>query len=140
MDEVTAKIDADYKECGTAAPTPPGWAEATAAVAKMEGSGDRVVHKLLEEIHRSAKDTEKKALNEVRETNSKRHKILSGMAPMWKELKNLVVESGRSVTKALESTKRIDGFMETYEKIRKEQPKTLRADGCDSNKPLGVSF
>src|SRR5438105_5521749 len=140
MDEVTAKIDADYKECGTAAPTPPGWAEATAAVAKMEGSGDRVVHKLLEEIHRTAKDAEKKALNEVRETNSKRHKILSGMAPMWKELKNLVVESGRSVTKALESTKRIDGYMESYEKIRKSEPKAIRAVGWASTQLFVVSL
>jgi len=140
MDEVTAKIDADYKECGTAVPTPPGWAEATAAVAKMEGSGDRVVQKLLEEIHRSAKDSEKKALHEVRETNSKRHKILSGMAPMWKELKNLVVESGRSVTKALESTKRIDGYMESYEKIRKSEPKALRAVGWASTQLFVVSL
>src|SRR4051794_7041336 len=140
MDEVTAKIDGDYKECGLAAPTPPGWAEATAAVAKMEGSGDRVVTKLLEEIHRTAKDAEKKALSEVRETNSKRHKILSGMAPMWKELKNLVVESGRSVTKALESTKRIDGYMESYEKIRKSEPKAIRAVGWASTQLFVVSL
>jgi hypothetical protein len=140
MDEVTAKIDADYKECGAAAPTPPGWAEATAAVAKMDGAGDRVVQKLLEEIHRSAKDGEKKALQEVRETNSKRHKILAGMAPMWKELKNLVVESGRSVSKALESTKRIDGYMETYEKIRKSEPKAIRALGWASTQLFIVSL
>jgi len=140
MDEVIARIDADYKECGTAAPNPPGWAEATAAVAKMDGGGDRVVQKLLEEIHRTAKDQEKKALNEVRETNSKRHKILSSLAPLWKELKNLTVESGRSVSKALDSTKRIDGYMDGYEKIRKSEPKAIRAVGWASTQLFVVSL
>ncbi|MFL5422389.1 MAG: hypothetical protein ACJ79Y_16625, partial [Myxococcales bacterium] len=140
MDEVIDRIDADYKECGAAAPNPPGWAEATGAVAKMDGGGDRVVQKLLEEIHRTAKDQEKKALNEVRETNSKRHKILSSMAPMWKELKNLTVESGRSVSRALESTKRIDGYMDGYEKIRKSEPKAIRAVGWASTQLFVVSL
>ncbi|MFL5425483.1 MAG: hypothetical protein ACJ783_10625 [Myxococcales bacterium] len=140
MDEVIDRIDADYKECGAAAPNPPGWAEATGAVAKMDGGGDRVVQKLLEEIHRTAKDQEKKALSEVRETNSKRHKILSSMAPMWKELKNLTVESGRSVSRALESTKRIDGYMDGYEKIRKSEPKAIRAVGWASTQLFVVSL
>jgi hypothetical protein len=140
MDEMTAKIEADYKECGSAAPTPPGWSEATTAVAKMTGNGDRVVQKLLEEIHKSAKEAEKKALQEYRETTAKRHRILGGMAPMWKELKNLITDTGKSVAGAIQSTKQVDGYMDTYEKIRKNDPKAVRAHGWASTQLFVVSL
>src|SRR5207237_485232 len=84
--------------CGNAAPTPPGWAEATAAVAKMPANGDNVIKKVLEEIHNSAKSGEKKALQEYRDATAKRHKILSGMAPMWKELGKNAEHAGKSVS------------------------------------------
>ena len=103
MDDLIARLDADYKECGNAAPTPPGWAEATAAVAKMPANADNVVKKVLEEIHNSAKSGEKKALSEYRDATAKRHKILGGMAPMWKELKQLAADAGKSVAAALET-------------------------------------
>jgi hypothetical protein len=140
IDEVTAKIEADYKECGSAAPTPPGWSDATAAVAKMAGSGDKVVQKLLEEIHKSAKEGEKKALNEYREATAKRHRILGGMAPMWKELKNLVSDAGKAVAGALQATKQVDGYIDTYEKIRKNEPKAIRAHGWASTQLFVVSL
>ncbi|HMC32860.1 MAG TPA: hypothetical protein VKH65_00575, partial [Myxococcales bacterium] len=114
MDDLTARIDADYKECGNAAPTPPGWAEATAAVAKMPQNADNVVKKVLEEIHNTAKSGEKKALQEYRDSTAKRHKILNGMAPMLKELKDNAADAGKSVAAALETTKRIDAHMTTY--------------------------
>jgi hypothetical protein len=140
MDDLTARLEADYKECGNAAPTPPGWAEATAAVAKMPANGDNVVKKVLEEIHNTAKSGEKKALQEYREATGKRHKILSGMAPMWKELKNHAADAGKSVTAALETTKRIDGCMTTYEQIRKGDEKAVRAQGWQSTQLFVASL
>ena len=140
MDDLAARLDADYKECGNAAPTPPGWAEATAAVAKMPQNGDNVVKKVLEEIHNTAKAGEKKALQEYRETTAKRHKILGGMAPMWKELKNNAETAGKSVAAALETTKRIDHHMTTYEQIRKGDDKAVRAMGWQSTQLFVVSL
>ena len=140
MDDLIARIDADYKECGNAAPTPPGWAEATAAVAKMPANADNVVKKVLEEIHNSAKSGEKKALAEYRDATAKRHKILGGMAPMWKELKQLAADAGRSVAAAIETTKRIDAHMTTYEDIRKGEDKAVRAMGWQSTQLFVASL
>jgi hypothetical protein len=139
IDEVTARLEADYNECGSAAPAPPGWSDATTAVAKMAGSGDKVVQKLLEEIHKSAKEGEKKALGEYRDASAKRHRILGGMAPMWKEVKNLLSDAGKAVAGALQATKQVDGYMETYEKIRKGEPKAIRAHGWASTQLFVVS-
>jgi hypothetical protein len=140
MDDLVSRLDADYKECGNAAPTPPGWAEATAAVAKMPASGDNVVKKVLEEIHNSAKSGEKKALQEYRDATAKRHKILSGMAPMWKELGKHAEQAGKSVGAALETTKRIDAHMTTYEDIRKGDDKAVRAQGWQSTQLFVASL
>jgi hypothetical protein len=140
IDELTSRLEGDYKECGSSAPSAPGWGEATAAVAKMPQNGDRVIQKLLEEIHRSALDGEKKALKEFREVATQRHKILGGMAPLWKELKNLTIETGKSVGSALESTRRIDGYMKSYEDIRKGDAKAVRALGWASTQLFVVSL
>src|SRR5690349_16623292 len=115
LDDVLTRVDADFQECATAAPVAPGWNDAVTAVAKMPQSGDGVVKKVLEEIHKSAVAGEKKALQEFREATAKKHKLLGSMAPAWKELKKLAVEVGAAVTGALESTKRIDGYMAQYE-------------------------
>jgi hypothetical protein len=140
LDDVLTKIDGDFQECATAAPAAPGWSEAVTAVAKMPPSGDRVVTKLLEEIHKSAVAGEKKALQEFRDATAKKHKILGGMAPLWKEMKKIAVEVASAVTGALESTKRIDGYMAQYEKVRAADAKAIRALGWSATQLFVVSL
>jgi hypothetical protein len=139
IDDTITKVDADFQECATAAPAAPGWTEAVAAVAKMPPQGDGVVKKVLEEIQKSALAGEKKALQEFREATAKRHKILGAMAPAWKELQKLGSDVARAVSGALESTKRIDGYMTSYEKVRKEDGKAVRALGWSSTQLFFIS-
>src|SRR5262249_12695398 len=139
-DDVVTKIDADFQECATAAPEAPGWTDAVAAVAKMPPSPDGMVKKVLEEIQKSAGAGEKKALQEFRETTAKRHKILSSMAPAWKELQKIATEVARAVSGALEATKRIDGFMTQYEKVRAADQKATRALGWNATQLFVVSL
>jgi hypothetical protein len=98
-----------------------------------------VVTKLLEEIHKSAVAGEKKALQEFRDATAKKHKILGSMAPAWKELKKLAVDVGAAVTGALESTKRIDGYMAQFEKVRAADAKAIRALGWNATQLFVVS-
>jgi hypothetical protein len=139
IDDAVTKVDADFQECATAAPAAPGWTEAVAAVAKMPPTGDGVVKKVLEEIQKSAIAGEKKSLQEFREATAKRHKILGAMAPAWKELTKLASEVAKAVSGALESTKRIDGYMASYEKVRAADGKAVRALGWSSTQLFVVS-
>lgn len=139
IDDAVTKVDADFQECASSAPAAPGWSEAVTAVAKMPQSGDRVVQKLLEEIHKSAVAGEKKALQDFRDATAKRHRLLGAMAPAWKELTKLASEVSTAVASALESTKRIDGYMESYEKVRKADEKAVRALGWSSTQLFVVS-
>jgi hypothetical protein len=55
-------------------------------------------------------------------------------------LKNLVSDTGKAVAGALQATKQVDGYMETYEKIRKGEPKAIRAHGWASTQLFVVSL
>ena len=141
MDDLVSRLDSDYRECGNAPPSPPGWAEAAAALAKVQQqNADGVVRKLLEEMHKAAQDSEKKALQEYRESTGKRHKILGSMAPMWKELTEHAGEAAKSVAAALESAKQVDAHMASYEKVRKGEDKAVRAMGWQSTQLFVVSL
>src|SRR5260370_645883 len=99
-----------------------------------------VVRKVLEEIQKSAVAGEKKALQEFREATAKRHKILSSMAPAWKEMQKIATEVARAISGALEATKRIDGFMTSYEKVRAADKNATRALGWNATQLFVVSL
>ena len=139
IDDAVSKVDADFQECASSAPAAPGWSDAVAAVAKMPQGSDSVVKKVLEEIHKSAVAGEKKALADFRDATGKRHKILGAMAPAWKELSKLASEVAKAVSGALEATKRIDGYMASYEKVRAGDGKEVRALGWISTQLFVVS-
>ncbi len=118
LDENIAKIEGDYKECGQVAPEAPGWSEVVETIARAQGStGDRIIEKMLGEIHKSAVSGEKKALSELRDVAGKRHKILGGMAPVWKRIEKLGKEINHKVDKVIENSRNIDRYMDQYEKI-----------------------
>ncbi|MDH5352935.1 MAG: hypothetical protein OEY09_00720 [Gammaproteobacteria bacterium] len=118
LDENIAKIESDYKECGQVTPEAPGWSEAVETIARAKGStGDRIIEKMLSEIHKSAVAGEKKAISELREVAGKRHKILGGMAPVWKRIEKLGKEINYKVDKVIENSRNIDKYMDQYQKI-----------------------
>ena len=118
LDESIAKIDGDYKECGQVTPEAPGWSEVVETIARAQGSsGDRIIEKMLSEIHKSAVSGEKKALAELRDVAGKRHKILGSMAPVWKRIEKLSKEINHKAEKVIENSRNIDKYMEQYEKI-----------------------
>jgi hypothetical protein len=119
LDGSVKKVEEDLKESALTPPEAPGWPEAVEAMASMSKAGDRTVQKVLDEIHRSAVASEKKALAEYRDAMSKRHRILAQTAPVWKAIRGLLEQVQRAVTGALGASSRIDGYMDRYEKIRR---------------------
>ena len=127
LDEVLLELDADYKKCGEAPPQVPGWSSAVEALAKIPTAGDPNVQKIFDSIRKSSRDAEKKALDLYRDDTAKRHKTLGGMAPAWKDIRGLMARMCDVVAKALESTQRIRGYADEFEKFRKDQEGAARA-------------
>ena len=119
LDDNVTRIDLDYKECGQVVPKAPGWSEVIESIAKVkESTGDRIIEKMLSEIHKSAVEGEKRALAELRTESARRHRILSGLAPIWKQVVKLMENVNKKVSLVIETTSRIDKYMEHYEKIK----------------------
>jgi hypothetical protein len=140
LDEVLVGLDADYRRCGEAPPEVPGWTNAVESIAQLPASADPNVQKVLEGIRKSLAESEKKALQSYREDSSRRHKILAGLVPMAKQLRDLMARVKDVVASALETTTRVEGYYEAYSEIRDDQEKAARARTYSAVKLFLVSL
>lgn len=126
LDEDITQLEADYKECGQSTPQAPGWGDVVDAIAKAKGSiGDRVIEKMISEIHKSAVASEKKALAEFRDTAGKRHKILASMSTIWKRIEKVAKDINNKVERVIETNSRIDKYMDEFTKLRKADAESI---------------
>jgi predicted nucleic acid-binding Zn-ribbon protein len=126
LDDNINQIQGDYEECGQVTPQAPGWSEVIESISRAQDTNnDRIIEKMLSEIHKSAVDGEKKAISEFRDATSKRHKILSSMAPVWKRVEKLGKEINDKVDRVMENSKNIEKYMSRYEKISTAEPESI---------------
>ncbi len=126
LDENISQIERDYEECGQVTPMAPGWSEVIESLGNAQSStNDRIIEKMLGEIHKSAVAGEKKALSEFRDATSKRHKILGAMSPIWKRIEKLGKDINSQVEKVMENGRNIENYMTRYEKISASDPESV---------------
>jgi len=139
LDDQLVALEQDYQECGVAPPEVPGWTAAVETIAGIPMTGDPNIQKVLEGIKKSSHEAERKALQAFREDSSRRHKQLGSMLPCWKDVRSLLTRMLDSVSLALESSTRINAFVEDYEKIREDREEAARALTFSAWKLLLVS-
>jgi hypothetical protein len=121
-----SQLESDYEDCGQVTPQAPGWSEVIDSIGRAQSpSNDRIIEKMLTEMHKSAVEGEKKALAEFRDSTSRRHKILSSMAPIWKRVEKLGREINGKVDTVMENSKNIEKYMSRYEKISAAEPESV---------------
>lgn len=126
LDEHISQIQRDYEECGQVTPMAPGWSEVIESLGNAQNNtNDRLIEKMLGEIHKSAVAGEKKALSEFRDATSKRHKILAAMSPIWKRVEKLGKDINNQVEKVMENGRNIESYMTRYEKISAGDPESV---------------
>lgn len=127
MDDLCQQLDGDYKKTGEVPPEVPGWTSAVESISALPTHGDPNVQKILEGIRKSLEDSEKKALRSHRDDATRRHKILSGMLPTLRDVKGLLGRTRDCVDRALETTTRVNEYVERYGGIREGSAETARA-------------
>ena len=75
-----------------------------------------------------------------RDDTARRHKTLGGMVPTWKDVRGLMSRMCDAVAKALESTQRIKGYADEFEKFRRDQEGAARALTWSATKFFTVSL
>jgi hypothetical protein len=140
LDDLLQKLDDDYRQCGDTPPEVPGWSTAAQAIAQIPPSTDPNVHKVLEGIRKSSGEAEKKALAAYRDATSRRHSLLGRMGSSWKDVRGLMARMHDAVSRALETTTRIDGYVGEYRAIRDDQEEAARARAYSAVKLFVVSL
>ena len=140
LDDLTNKLDADYASCSSSPPAVPGWAGAVEAVSVIPTEADPAVMKVLSGIRESVEEAEKKALRTYRDDTAQRHRILSRMRSKWKEVQGLAQRMKRSVEKALQTSSKLDRYVDEYQKILKDRESAARNLTHTAAKPFVISL
>jgi hypothetical protein len=140
LDDLVQQLDADYRKCGDVPPEVPAWTAAVEAISALPANGDRNVEKIMESIRKSLHDAQKKALQAHRDDSSRRHRILGGMLPSLRDVKGLLSRMRDCVDKALETTTRVNGYVDEYGRIRDGSKQAARALAHSSVKLFLVSL
>ncbi len=120
ISEALQKFEEDYQNCAEIPQTLPDWVKVIDAIANIKPSGDRMVVNMLEEIHQTLDEQHKTAVDRHRRDVSKRHSILSRMQPTWRSMQKTLSGVQKSMANLNQRSKKIDRYMDTYEKIRNQ--------------------
>src|SRR3990172_480053 len=66
LDDLLQRLEADYQQSGNSPPEVPGWAAAVESIAGIPSTDDPNVHKILDGVHRSLDEAQRKALDTYR--------------------------------------------------------------------------
>ena len=126
LNDLTTRIDEDYRESTEVPPTVPGWDKAVASVVAIPASGDKVVGPILLTIQKTMEKQEKEALEAYRKATNERHSLLTRMVPFWRKLANTLSKVDKSITGLEERSRAIDRHMEELEEIRRGTDRAAR--------------
>ena len=140
LDDLLQRLEADYQASGHSPPEVPGWTSAVESIAGIPSTDDPNVHKILDGVHRSLDEAQRKALDTYRKDTAERHKILDRMRSLWRDARGLLERMSESVSRALETTKRIDGYVDEYSRIRNDDRAAARALSYSATKLFTISL
>jgi hypothetical protein len=120
ISENLLRLEEDYQACAEIPQTLPDWVKVIDAIANIRPTGDRMVVNMLEEIHRTLDEQHKTAVDRHRRDVSKRHGILGRMMPTWRSMQKTLAGVQKAVANLNQRSKKIDRYMDAYEKIRNQ--------------------
>ncbi|MCP4745768.1 MAG: hypothetical protein GY874_06445 [Desulfobacteraceae bacterium] len=120
LSENLKELEEDYKKCDQIPHSLPDWAKVIDAIAKIKPSGDRVVVNMLDEIHGTLKKQHKAVAERHRKDVHARHGILGRMLPVWHKLHITIDSLEKGIKGLTQRSKKIDHYMESYEKIQSQ--------------------
>jgi hypothetical protein len=118
LTEDLLKIEEDYNHSAEIPQALPDWVKVIDAIANIKPSGDRMVVNMLEEIHHTLTEQHKSAVERHRRDVAERHAILSRLLPFWRGVQKTLLGVEKTISNLGQRSKKIDRYMNDYEKIR----------------------
>lgn len=120
ISENLQQLEEDYHACAEIPQSLPDWVKVIDAIANIKPTGDRMVVNMLEEIHRTLDEQHKTAVERHRRDVAKRHGVLGRMMPTWRSMQKTLAGVQKAVANLNQRSKKIDRYMDAYEKIRNQ--------------------
>jgi hypothetical protein len=120
LSDAVLEIEKDLSRTADAPPSIEGWPEALKAVSEMPTLADSHSRTVLEAMKQAAAKSEERALKTYRSATAKRHQILNAMQPRIREVKATSSDLLSAVERAIETSSRVDQYMERHEKLKKK--------------------
>jgi hypothetical protein len=126
ISDTISRIEEDYHSATDSPPLPPAWLEAVESIANIPKSGDATVGRILESINKTVKQAHAETQKVYEKSSLERHKLLSGMQPMWRKLALVLGQVKETIDGLDGRSKLIDEQMETYQAIRAGEDRAAR--------------
>ncbi len=120
------KLEDDFEKSIVIPQSLPNWEKVIDAVAKIEPPGDRLVIDMLDKIHHTLEEQHRTALARHREDVALRYAILSKMLPVWRSTQKTLSGVQKTIAQLNQRARKIDGYMDTYQKIRNQDDRAGR--------------
>lgn len=140
LDDLLQALEKDYEQCGASPPDVPGWAAAVESIARVPNGDDTKVNLILDGVRKSLDEAQRKALHLYRADTAERHGILDRMRSLWKEAIGVQERMSENVARALETTSRINLYIEEYARVRNDDRAAARALSYSAGKTFAVAL
>ncbi|NIR58824.1 MAG: hypothetical protein GWO02_04540 [Gammaproteobacteria bacterium] len=139
LSDLVTHIDEDYHKTADVPPSPPAWARAVEAIAKIEGGKDPAVATILEDIHKTMEVAHHNALGAYRKASQERHRILGRLLPYWRKVASFLGQFEKRIDSLMERGRVIDKHMTEFEEIRRQTDYAVRTLASSSLTQFFVS-
>jgi hypothetical protein len=118
-DQVT-QIDEDYRRSSDSPPEPESWAQtlrAAGELAERAGNQGGAAGKAVAALRDSVNEAHDEAMKKYRADSKERHRLLSKMLPMWRNMDSSLSRVETAVKNIFERSQRLDDLMDEYREI-----------------------
>jgi hypothetical protein len=140
LDDLLQSLEHDWEQSGSSPPEVPGWTAALESIAGIPHADDPNVNTILEGVRKSLEEAQKKALHLYRSDTAERHGILDRMRSLWKEVALLQERMNETLSRALETASRINGYVDDYARVRNDDHAAARALAYSAGKSFAIAL
>ena len=112
------RLEDDFMNSNTIPQALPDWVPVIKALANIKPTADNMVLPMLEKIHLTLQEQHRTSLTHHRKNIAERHAILNKMLPVWRSTQKALLGVQHTIARLNRRSKKIDYYMDTYEKIR----------------------
>ncbi|EHQ53003.1 hypothetical protein ECTPHS_09959 [Ectothiorhodospira sp. PHS-1] len=116
--EQIERIEEDYRQTRDQIPEEPAWIETTRALAGTPPKADPRVGTMLQEIHDTLARVGRDTLEEYRQGNRERLKILRGLLPEWRALGDRLTDLEKGVIAVRDQARHLDVTLSQYQRFK----------------------